>query len=151
MNHVRPRPDLYEEDFVAWTEAQARALRAGDATALDWENLAEEIESLGRSDRRTVLTLMQRIIEHRLKLDYDLQEEPRRHWQNEIAAFQRHLRAVLGDSPSLRARAEDMLATAWRRARRQAAAILHPSVGSERELPPACPYRLEDIAGPADD
>ena len=45
---------LYEEDFVAWTEQQAEALRSAARGStnqpLDWENLAEEIESLGRSD-----------------------------------------------------------------------------------------------------
>src|SRR5438128_176130 len=55
---------LYEQDFVLWTEAQAKALReaaVGGNTPLDWENLAEEIESLGRSERRELRSRITRI------------------------------------------------------------------------------------------
>ena len=44
----------YDDDFFAWTQEQARLLRAGELTAVDVENLAEEIESVGRSDRREI-------------------------------------------------------------------------------------------------
>jgi hypothetical protein len=50
---------LYEEDFVRWTEEQSRALRKASQSrvnlALDWQNLAEEIDDLGRSVRRELL------------------------------------------------------------------------------------------------
>ena len=63
---------LYEQDFFRWTEEQARGLRAAAAmrlnAPLDWENLAEEIESLGRSDRRELASRVQTVIEHLMKL-----------------------------------------------------------------------------------
>jgi hypothetical protein len=64
---------LYDKDFVRWTEEQAKALRdaAGLATnlPLDWENLAEEIDSLGRSQSRELASRIAVIIEHLIKLE----------------------------------------------------------------------------------
>ena len=50
----------YEEDFYAWTVEQARLLRSGDLSAIDIENIAEEIESMGRSDRRAIESRLDR-------------------------------------------------------------------------------------------
>jgi predicted YcjX-like family ATPase len=63
--------NLYDEDFVRWTEEQAAALRQAKRSnlPLDWENLAEEIESLGRSDRRELRLQITRILRHLLKLE----------------------------------------------------------------------------------
>ena len=57
---------LYDRDFVLWTEEQAAALRRakGSNLPLDWENLAEEIESLGKSDRRALSSQIRRILHH---------------------------------------------------------------------------------------
>ncbi|MGA8381846.1 MAG: DUF29 family protein [Stellaceae bacterium] len=44
----------YEKDFYAWTVEQARLLRSGELSAVDIENIAEETESIGRSDRREI-------------------------------------------------------------------------------------------------
>lgn len=62
---------LYEEDFLRWTEEQAAALRRakGSNLPLDWENLAEEIEDLGRSVRRELISQIRRILRHLLKLE----------------------------------------------------------------------------------
>jgi hypothetical protein len=63
---------LYEQDFFRWTEQQTEALRAAAATRinppLDWENLAEEIESLGRSQRRELGSRILVIVEYLMKL-----------------------------------------------------------------------------------
>jgi len=73
---------LYEEDFVRWTEAQAAALREAGAQAtnlpLDWENLAEEIDSLGRALRRELRSRIAVIIEHLIKLESSPAADPRR-------------------------------------------------------------------------
>ena len=62
--------DLYDQDFFLWTQAQAEALRAQGrgSNLLDYENLAEEIEALGRSDKREAATRVFRILEHLFKL-----------------------------------------------------------------------------------
>ena len=63
--------ELYDQDFVLWTEKQAAALRAakGSNLPLDWENLAEEIASLGKSDRRELRSQIRRVLRHLLKLE----------------------------------------------------------------------------------
>jgi hypothetical protein len=98
--------DLYDEDFVRWTEQQAALLRrarsAGANPPLDWDNLAEEIESLGRSDRRELRSQITRILHHLLKLEASPAAEPRGGWQNTIQQARDEAEALLEDSPSLR-------------------------------------------------
>jgi Domain of unknown function DUF29 len=47
MNQVK-----YAQDFYGWTQEQARLLREGRFAELDVANVVEEIETLGRSERR---------------------------------------------------------------------------------------------------
>ncbi len=105
---------LYERDFVLWTEEQAehlrQAARTGSTLPLDWENLAEEIESLGRSDRREVRSLVQQILVHLLKLACSPSERPKLHWESEVSLFRTQLELCLRDSPSLRRNLEWVVA-----------------------------------------
>src|SRR5437762_10825847 len=75
---------LYDADFFAWTKQQAKALRAAARNRsnlpLDWKNLAEEVESLGRSDRRELRSQLNRIIQHLVKLQFSPMRDPRRGW-----------------------------------------------------------------------
>ena len=85
---------LYDQDFVRWTEEQAAALRQaksqslagteGSNLPLDWENLAEEIESLGKSDRRELRSQITRVLRHLLKLEATPTAEPRAGWRATI-------------------------------------------------------------------
>lgn len=106
--------DLYDEDFVRWTEGQAALLRraktAGINLPLDWDNLAEEIDSLGRSDRRELRSQITRILHHLLKLEASPAAEPRGGWQNTIQQARDEIEALLEDSPSLRNEVEGIIA-----------------------------------------
>lgn len=96
---------LYERDFFQWTQEQAAALRsvaAGGNARLDYENLAEEIESLGGRDRRELSSRMTTIIEHLLKLEYSPATDPRAGWITTIGRERLEVELVLKDSPSLR-------------------------------------------------
>src|ERR1700719_2797810 len=99
---------LYEEDFVRWTEQQSSALReaagVGISLPLDWENLAEEIESLGASQRRELRSGIAVIIEHLLKLEYSPAVDPRGGWIDTIGRERLHIEDLLQQSPSLRSR-----------------------------------------------
>ena len=119
------RPSLYDDDIVTWAEEQAAALRALGARgelsiALDWENVAEEIESLGKSDTREVKSLARHILVHLIKLQVSTQTEPRSHWQHEIAVARDTLDDVLRDSPSLKARFPALVEEQWPNAIREA-------------------------------
>ena len=97
---------LYDEDFVRWTEAQAIALRdaaeAGANLPIDWNNLAEEVESLGKSQRRELRNRIATIIEHLVKLEHSPAAEPRAGWIETIGRERREVENLLEDSPSLR-------------------------------------------------
>jgi hypothetical protein len=62
--------DLYNHDFYAWTQQQAALLRDEKTQALDYANLAEEIESLGRSDKRELGNRRQILVRHLLQWRY---------------------------------------------------------------------------------
>jgi hypothetical protein len=105
------KPDtLYERDFVAWTEEQARALRSrgGGGNALDHDHLAEEIEDLGKSELRACASQIDNIIEHLLKIEFSGQEGPSGHWRKELREFRRQLSRTV--TPTLRNRLEPQLA-----------------------------------------
>lgn len=97
---------LYDTDFAAWSAEQASVLRdAGRRRVnapVDWENVAEEIEGLGRSERRELRSRIGTIIEHLLKLEASPAVDPQRAWRDTVRGARRHVALVLEDSPSLR-------------------------------------------------
>src|SRR2546426_1518206 len=109
----------YETDFYAWTQAQAAALRAKEWKTLDLENLAEEIESLGRSERFAIESYLQNLLTHLLKWRYDPATEPRRGWRITIRNARLDIaKRALGHLQHYPAQ---YLATAYRHAREDAA------------------------------
>lgn len=104
--------ELYDQDFVLWTEEQAAALRQakGANLPLDWENLAEEIESLGKSDRRALRSQIRRVLRRLFKLEASLAREPRAGWRATIRDARSEIVDVLRDSPSLRRETSEMVA-----------------------------------------
>ncbi len=64
------REDLYERDYYSWALEQAQALRARRTEALDWENLAEEVEGLGRGEVRELESRLEVLLVHLLKWRY---------------------------------------------------------------------------------
>jgi hypothetical protein len=105
---------LYDEDFVRWSEEQAAALRAaahsGANLPLDWENLAEEIESLGISQRHELRSRIATIIEHLLKLEHSPAIRPRQGWIATVGRARLQIERILDDSPSLRREVPAMVA-----------------------------------------
>jgi Domain of unknown function DUF29 len=115
--------DLYEEDFFRWTEQQSTALReaarSGVNLPLDWENLAEEIESLGRSDRRELQSRLGVILEHLLKLEYSPAIDPRRGWVDTIGRERSEIELLLRQSPTLQGEVPGMIIEETQRAVRR--------------------------------
>jgi uncharacterized protein DUF29 len=132
---------LYDVDFFRWTEEEAAVLRrAKDSNLpLDWENLAEEIESLGRSDRRELRSQITRILRHLLKLEASPAAESRAGWRSTVREARSEIESVLDDSPSLRGEAEAMI----KKQIRAAAELAADDLGQHGEPADAVWKRLE--------
>ncbi|HEX5328061.1 MAG TPA: DUF29 domain-containing protein [Acetobacteraceae bacterium] len=121
---------LYDQDTVLWSAEQARAIRDAAAARIntpapiDWDNVAEEIESLGRSERSALRSRIQVVVEHLLKLQVSPAELPRGDRIATVRTQRTRIELVLDDSPSLRREVPGMLAWAIPRARRDVAASL---------------------------
>jgi hypothetical protein len=119
--------DLYEQDFIGWTEQQARLLREAAATSnlgLDWTNLIEEVEGLGRSQYHALARQIRRIILHLLKLEVSPAAGPRAGWEESIADARAEAASLLRRDPGLKSRLPGIIAEEWHDATRQAAAAL---------------------------
>jgi hypothetical protein len=103
---------LYDEDLYAWCNEQARLLRAGEFSRLDVENLAEELESIGRSDRREIDGRLVVLIAHLLKWRLQLGFRSRS-WSATIREQRRRIARLLQESPSLRPVVDQLLVQAY--------------------------------------
>lgn len=100
-------PDgLYDADFFLWTQEQARLLRecarAETNLPLDWQNLAEEIESVGGSQKRELDTRLTVLVEHLLKLQFSRATGPRRLWTLTVRTQRHRILRLLEMNPSLK-------------------------------------------------
>ena len=130
---------LYEHDFYAWANEQAALLRAGKLDCADVEHIAEELESMGRSEKRELISRLIVLLVHLLK--WRLQPALRGNsWrltiENQRLAVEDHLQ----DNPSLGAQADTALRSAYRRARGEA---VQETGLSRQTFPEACPFSFE--------
>ena len=142
-----PDGPRYDDDFYAWTQYQAkvlRSLRTRD-NRFDRENVAEEIETVGRNERDAVRSQVRRILEHFLKLAYSPAREPRFDWMGSIV----DARSELGDklSTTLRRDIEEALGRLYGQARKRVTLDLQKFDEQEAAatLPEQCPYTLDQI------
>ena len=132
---------LYDADFFRWTQEQGRLLRAGVARGLDWENLAEEVETLGRSERREIRSRLAVLLLHLLK--WQFQPDARSNgWRGTLLEQRRRLQSALKDSPSLKGYPLEVLDEEYAPARLKAAGETGLPVEA---LPETCPYTVEQI------
>ena len=142
---------LHRDDFVSWTREQAESLRrardAGSNLPLDWTHLIEEVEALGASERRELRSHLTRIIEHLAKLRHSPARLPRRGWMRTVQRHRDATEQLLADSPSLRGELPELIAAAWRSARRDAARGLERHL-EQASLPERCPFAPARILDP---
>jgi hypothetical protein len=139
---------LYDDDLLVWSEEQAAALRALArrpelSNALDWENVIEEIESLGRADVRAVQAHLEQLLVHLLKLASSPMHRSLRHWRKEIRNFQTAVERLCTRSIANRTDMDKV----WR----DAVATAQADVWAHGEkllpgLPDACPFAMADVA-----
>lgn len=133
--------NLYESDFYAWANQQAALLRSGHLSEADIENIAEEIETMGRSEKRELINRLQILLMHLLKWQF----QPTRRgtsWQLTIREQRIRLREHLKDNPSLKHMLDDSIESAFLIAVLSAA----NETGLDTEaFPKACPYSFSQM------
>lgn len=140
---ARPQADAarYDEDFYTWTQEQGARLRAGELDGLDLGNLAEEIESLGKSQFASLVSALRIVLLHMLKFDHQ-PERRSRSWAVSIATHRDQAVEELDESPGLKSRLDEAVTKAYRRARLEASG----ETGLPLKLfPESCPYPLDEI------
>jgi hypothetical protein len=122
MTATQTEADLYGTDFALWSEQQAQALRSaareGSNAAIDWGNVAEEIESLGTSERRALASHVRTVIEHLMKLHSSAAADPPNGWRRSIRHTRAEIESILKSSPSLRRELPRIVAEEMATARR---------------------------------
>jgi Domain of unknown function DUF29 len=136
-----PVPAEYERDFYSWLMEQARLVREGRFDALDRDNLAEEIESLGREQFNKLVSALRVAMMHMLKWDHQPAARSRS-WLLSIEEQRLEIADVLADNPGLKPRVGEAVARAYRRVCIEAA----KETGLDAAVFPAtCPYSFDDI------
>jgi hypothetical protein len=111
---------LYDTDLVAWSEQQAALLRRRASNELDWDNVAEEIESVGKSEQRDLASRIQTVLDHLIRLRASPATEPRHGWERTLIVQRAAIERLLRDSPSLKPRLAAVIAEEFPTARRLA-------------------------------
>jgi len=141
---------IYETDTYAWAMSQAAALRRAavlrlNDVGLDYENLAEEVEDLGKSQVRAMRSALKVIAGHLATLEHSPSAEPRSGWRESVIEHRQRLDEALEESPSLTARLPELAAKAWTGAREKAANGLARDGIPATVLPDARPYPLDRL------
>lgn len=100
---------LYDRDILLWVEDTVAKLKARDFENLDLDNLIDEVDTLGKSQRNAVRSLLRRLIEHLLRRSYVPLSECYVGWQREIRAFRNDIKDILEDAPSLKNQIAEIL------------------------------------------
>jgi hypothetical protein len=133
------QPNLYDQDLYTWAMTSAQLLRDGRLDELDREHLAEELESMGKSELRALESRLTVLLAHLLK--WQFQPERRgKSWQRTLLEQRKRIARLLRDSPSLRPRLPGVLPDAYDSALRLAA---EETGLDETDFPAACPYTPE--------
>lgn len=131
----------YETDFYAWTNEQAALLRAGRLSGADLVHIAEELESMGRSEKRELESRLVVLLAHLLKWQY----QPDRRgasWEATITLQRVEVPEHLADNPSLKTKLPDLLVSAYAKAIIVAAGETALPISV---FPTTCPWAYETI------
>ena len=152
---------LYRRDGYAWAKQQAEALRRRDLQEIDWDNVIEEIESVGRAERKPWVSNCAQALVHMQAIEHCKTATPANleDWETEIGAFRGKMADAVDASHSLQGEYGEILALAWKSARREAVSRLARYAAQaegrrdrraylravDAKLPDECPYLVEHV------
>ena len=133
--------ELYDKDFYEWAMRNADLIRQGNLSEVDLENVAEELEAMGRSQKRELISRLSILIMHLLKWRYQSAKKGES-CKKTIIEQRRELSLLIEDSPSLKHEVEESVARAYRLARND----FEDETGiSGKNLPASCPYTFDQV------
>jgi hypothetical protein len=102
MQDLKSIKELHDHDFNLWVEETKKAIQNRDFENMDWDNLLDEIDDVGKSEKRSLESYLERLIAHILKLQYWSAEKERnyKHWKVEIINFRRRIKRLIKQNPS---------------------------------------------------
>jgi predicted protein tyrosine phosphatase len=131
----------YQTDYYGWTVEQAELLKSGLWQDVDIANLIEEIESMGRSEKRSLESRLMVLLTHLLKWQYQPVRRGKS-WELTIKGQRVNCLDVLDDNPSLKSKLDELFAKSYYRAKLEAA----KETGLDEDFfPEACPYTLKQV------
>ena len=136
---------LYDEDYYAWVQEQVRALREHRIDEVDWENVAEEIDDLGKSVRWSIESHLETLVEHLLKLAYTrgmLRARNARQWEGTMRLARFKIRKRIAQNPSLRSQLPELFADSYEAGRIRATARVKLAGDP---MPATSPWTLEEV------
>ena len=132
---------LYDADYLEWVNHTAELLKQGKLDELDIENLIEEVEDLGRSQKQALSSNLRVLLMHLLKWQYQSGMRTGS-WKGSIREHRARIQGAIGDSPSLRNFFAQELDNTYRKARE----IASDETGLDISMfPGACPYTVEQV------
>ncbi|MBJ7900608.1 MAG: DUF29 family protein [Cyanobacteria bacterium RI_101] len=135
---------LYEQDFHLWLTETAALLKTGQVERLDYENLIEEIEAMGRSEKHALESNLRQLLLHLLKWRYQPQKQTNS-WAYSIAEHSLRLNKAFQQSPSLKRYFEEILPDCYQDAR----LLAKKETGLTLEsFPTELPFKIADILNP---
>jgi len=132
---------LYDRDFYQWTQENAQLLREGRLSEIDLENLIEELEAMGRSEKRAFVSRLAVLIAHLLKWKYQPKIRSQS-WQYTIMEQREKVNDLLEDNPSFKQSMDTMFSKAYKGA---VLIILKETPLDKSDIPASCPYAFEQI------
>lgn len=132
---------LYEQDFYAWLRHQAALMRERRFEDMDIDNLAEELESMGRSEKRQLVNRLAVLLMHLLK--WQFQPERRSNsWKYTLIEQRRRIRKLLEENPSFKPTLTEKIIEAYDLA---IPMVIQKTPLEESQLPATCPYSIEQL------
>jgi hypothetical protein len=125
---------LYDSDFALWLEETAKQLKSGDFSEIDLGNLIDEVESLGKRDKRELESRLTTLFEHALKRFYVPLPDCYRGWDVTLKRTQSKLKSILADSPSLRNLLEEFYLHCYQES------LENVRIEYDADFPDICPF-----------
>ena len=147
---------LYERDFLLWVEENLRLIKEKNYEEVDWENLLEEIEDMGRRHLDSAISYMAIIMEHLYKLEhFKVEESMGKGWIKSILNARDELELLFEDMPSVKKKAQEQIDRAWKiaiknlvrwfRDNEELAEKFFGRLPSKEDFPSECPYNFEEV------